>query len=265
MASMPDKIHLITCSVWVYCLSQGREHGGHPPWDQAPLPPSSVNTSPCQYTWPPTCQIPKQSGRHHGGPYHLNGVLIFSFFCRDASNHPHWVVPMQGPSDLCKPWWGHWGLTAGLCLMWHGLLGHSSLCSCLTGSSGMWPWPSPTMGLWEGSSHTGSVGPAVATLSGSGLCQVCNGMIFTQLEGRMSSRTSLSKKVVSSSIFWWSSTMLSARQWGGSLGRKWVGPSLPSTEGPSHKLRSSGAGLSQKSWLPNCISGRGRNQESVLV
>ena len=40
-----------------------------------------------------------------------------------------------------------------------------------------------------------------------------DGMIFTQLEGRTSSRTSLSVKVVSSSIICWSSNTHSAKWW----------------------------------------------------
>ena len=57
------------------------------------------------------------------------------------------------------------------CLSWHNLPGRSGLCSHVGDSSGLWPWPSPTMGCWEGPSWTSLAGSAVATFSLSGfLC-----------------------------------------------------------------------------------------------
>ena len=54
----------------------------------------------------PWCWIPEQVGGCHGGPYHLNGVLVFGHLQGNAGNYPQWAIPMHGSSDLCKPWWG---------------------------------------------------------------------------------------------------------------------------------------------------------------
>ena len=78
-------------------------HGSHLPWGQVPCPPSSLNMSPCWYTWP-LIWIPEQVGWYHGGPYHLNGVLVFGQLWRNARDYPQQAIPMQGSNNLCKPW-----------------------------------------------------------------------------------------------------------------------------------------------------------------
>ena len=96
--------------------------------------------------------ISREVSQHHGGPHHLNGVLIFGLFWGNASDYPWWVIPMQGPSYLHKSWWGCPGLAAGLCLSWFIFLGHGDLSDHQCGSRGMWPWLSSPMGCWEGPS-----------------------------------------------------------------------------------------------------------------
>ena len=154
-------------------------------------------------------QIPKQGGRYHGGPYHLNGVLVFWPRLGNGGNYPKWAIPMQGPNYLCKPWRGHWELAARLYPSQQNLPGQSGLCGFLgvamvCGPGHPPPWAAKKdplewaqwVLLWLHSCWVGSAN--------------LDGMIFTQLECRTSSRTSLSVKVVSSSIVCCSCKTLSA-------------------------------------------------------
>ena len=116
----------------------------------------------------PEAKSLKQAGRHHGGPYHLNGILVFGPLQGNAANYPWWAIPHAGTKWSLQTMWG---LAARLYLSWHDLLGQSGFCGHLGCGSSMWPWPSPTMVCWEGPSWTSSVGSAVATFSLSGFCQ----------------------------------------------------------------------------------------------
>ena len=64
----------------------------------------------------------EQVGGYHGGPYHLNGVLVFCHLQGNAGDYHQWAIPMQGSSDLCKPGGGVGGwLLDSAC---HGTTSH---------------------------------------------------------------------------------------------------------------------------------------------
>ena len=160
----------------------------------------------------PQCQIPKQSGRHHKRPYHLNGILIFSLF-------------IGMPATILIGWspWRDLAISVGGWLVdssWCGTTSQGRAAGAVVRLAGLVcgpgcppPWTSEKHPLvWAQ-----KVLLQLCSLGGDS--NKCNGMILPQLENGMSSRTSLSQKVVSGSIFWWSSTALSTR-WQGSPGRK---------------------------------------------
>ena len=121
------------CLVWICCFSKGGDvmaiHQSHA--YQAHWTHHHVNTH------DPWCWIPEQVGRYHGGPCHLKGALVFSQLWGNASDYPWQIIPMQGSSDHCKPWWGCWGLATRFCPLWHHLPGSEWLVGL---SSGWWLW-----------------------------------------------------------------------------------------------------------------------------
>ena len=120
----------------------------------------------CVGTYGPWCWIPVQVSRHHGGPHHLNGALVFGQLRGNASDYPQQAIPMQWSSDLCKPWWRCLGLAIRFYLLWHHLLSQSGLLACHLGSGcDMWLCPSLTIGHWEGPSWTSLAYSAMAALS----------------------------------------------------------------------------------------------------
>ena len=205
----------------------------------------------------PWCWISTHTCRYHGGPYHLNGVLVFGLLLGNASDYPWWVIPMQGLSNLHKPWWGCWGwLLDSAC--------HSTTSWVRVACAVIWavavvcgpdhPLPQATKKdplewawqvlLWPYSHCVGSTD--------------LDGMIFTQLEGRTSSWTSSSVKVVSGSIICQSSNTPSVK-WQDSLGIGGWAFSAQYWRAFAYAKVFWGCG-SQKSWLMNYMSRRGRNQ-----
>ena len=154
------------------------------------------------------------------------------------NSYPWKVIPMQGLSNLHKPWWGCWAMTSGTCLLWYNLLGWSGLWTChLDGGCGL--WPSFTIGCQEWSPSMSSAHPAIAAFSLGGLCQ-SRGCDLQPIGGQDIFQNFLigewSQGLHHMLKLQYTSHQLVRLAWG-----QWLGFFLPNVGGPLHKPGSSGA------------------------